>query len=202
MLLGAPASEQTTSGCSLQVRRCSASSGERWLGRPLTRLYAGITPATEPARTGPRVRPLANADDMNGRFARLGQLVEAALRQPGPDSPERALLARVGEALRGRTPLPTEAWVTDTASFQVGRAAAPTPTPPAAPAPVGTLSVTSSPSGAQVFIDNRPLGVTPLVAATTPGEHLIQISFPGYLIYQGPVTVAPGSAPFHVNLSR
>ena len=97
------------------------------------------------------------------------------------------------------TPLPTEAWVTDTASFQVGRAAAPTPTPAA---PVGTLNITSSPSGAQVFIDNRPLGVTPLVAATTPGEHLIQISFPGYLIYQGPVTVAPGSAPFHVNLSR
>ena len=34
------------------------------------------------------------------------------------------------------TPLPTEAWVTDTASFQIGRTAAPTPPPPAAPAPV------------------------------------------------------------------
>ena len=98
------------------------------------------------------------------------------------------------------TPLPSEAWVTDTASFQVGRAAAPTPTPPAAP--VGTLNVTSSPSGAQVFIDDRPLGATPLVAATTPGEHFVRIEYPGYLTYQGPVTVAPGSAPFHVNLSR
>lgn len=100
------------------------------------------------------------------------------------------------------TPLPTEAWVTDTASFQIGQAAAPTPTPPAAPAPVGTLNLTSSPSGAQVFIDDRPLGVTPLVAATTPGEHLVRIEYPGYLTYLGPVTVAPGSAPFHVNLSR
>lgn len=100
------------------------------------------------------------------------------------------------------TPLPSEAWVTDTATFQVGRAAAPTPTPPAAPAPVGTLSVTSSPSGAQVVIDDRPLGTTPLVAATTPGEHFIRLEYPGYLTYQGPITVAPGNTPFHVNLSR
>lgn len=100
------------------------------------------------------------------------------------------------------TPLPTEAWVTDTASFQVGRTAAPTPPTPAAPAPVGTLNITSSPSGAQVFVDDRPLGTTPLVAATPPGEHLVRLEYPGYLTYQGPVTVAPGSAPFHVNLSR
>lgn len=100
------------------------------------------------------------------------------------------------------TPLPTEAWVTDTASLQVGAAATPTPPPTPAPAPVGTLSITSSPSGAEVFIDDRLIGVTPLVGATTPGEHLVRISYPGYLIYQAPITVAPGTAPFHVNLSR
>lgn len=132
------------------------------------------------------------------------QLDTATLAQFGPSGLAQSTLSPEGfaESLSVVvTPLPSETWVTDTASFQVGRAAAPTP-PPAAPAPVGTLSVTSSPSGAQVTLDNRPLGTTPLVAATTPGEHFIQISFPGYLTYQGPVTVAPGSAPFHVNLSR
>jgi hypothetical protein len=63
----------------------------------------------QPAHTGPRARPPADPAAMNGRFERLGRLVEAALRKPGPESPERALLGRVAAALRGRTPLPTEA---------------------------------------------------------------------------------------------
>lgn len=48
---GAPASEQTKRSSSVQVRNCSRRYGDTWLGRPLTRLYAGITPATAPAST-------------------------------------------------------------------------------------------------------------------------------------------------------
>lgn len=104
------------------------------------------------------------------------------------------------------TPLPAESWVTDTASFQVGGVATPAPAPPSTPTPtpvaVGALNITSTPNGAQVFLDGTYLGTTPLVSATTTGQHLLRIAADGYLTYEGSVNVVLGTTPFHVNLSR
>lgn len=64
-----------------------------------------IAKSNEPARTGPRARPLADPDAMNARFERLSRLIDAALRQPAPETPERVLLNRAANAVRERTPL-------------------------------------------------------------------------------------------------
>jgi hypothetical protein len=52
------------------------------------------------------------------------------------------------------------------------------------PATTGTVSVTSTPSGANVFIDNVLRGVTPLTLADIPaGSHLILLRLDGYNDY-------------------
>lgn len=45
----------------------------------------------------------------------------------------------------------------------------------------GTISVESQPAGAQVFVDGRPVGVTPLVGLELPaGSHVVRIDLDGY----------------------
>jgi hypothetical protein len=45
----------------------------------------------------------------------------------------------------------------------------------------GAISVESQPAGAQVFVDGRPLGVTPLVGWELPaGSHVVRIDLDGY----------------------
>lgn len=57
----------------------------------------------------------------------------------------------------------------------------------------GTLALTTTPSGANVFVDNVFKGVTPLTLSDTPsGYHLIRISLPDYDDYTTSATVEPG----------
>src|SRR2546423_15640791 len=53
-------------------------------------------------------------------------------------------------------------------------AAQPPPPAPAEPPPeTAPLEITSTPSGADVFIDGQPRGVTPATVAVVPGRHNI-----------------------------
>jgi len=48
------------------------------------------------------------------------------------------------------------------------------------------------PTGASVYIDSVPAGVTPVILQDiTPGSHLVMIKYPGYLTYtvNAPATV-------------
>ncbi|WFN34416.1 PEGA domain-containing protein [Methanogenium sp. S4BF] len=57
----------------------------------------------------------------------------------------------------------------------------------------GTLSLTSTPEGAMVYIDSVSHGVTPLtVSGLTPGVHQLRLMSAGYQDYQGTVVLAPG----------
>ncbi len=67
------------------------------------------------------------------------------------------------------------------------------PTPPPGPGASGSLSVTSSPSGAQVFIDNVFRGYTPSVYdGLEPGMHIVTLKNPGYTDYQAQFQVSAG----------
>jgi hypothetical protein len=73
------------------------------------------------------------------------------------------------------------------------------PRPPA-PVPAGTsgefvghLSVDSRPVGARVFLDNKPIGVTPLaVPSVRAGEHAIRLEREGYRLWTSTVRVVSG----------
>lgn len=90
-------------------------------------------------------------------------------------------------------PLPQDEWVTDTVLFYVGGAPeAPPQTAPPAQTEFGTLSVTSDPSGAQVFIDDVFVGTTPLQNGTLVGTHRVRVEAEGYTPFETDVDVVGG----------
>jgi len=67
----------------------------------------------------------------------------------------------------------------------------PAPEPPSGPA---AMRVDSLPAGAQVFVDGRSVGYTPMVVgALVPGTHSIRMQMPGYRPWVSAVTLAPGA---------
>lgn len=82
-------------------------------------------------------------------------------------------------------PLPQQAWVTSTALYYVGRA-------PAQGA-YGTLSITSSPTNAEVYVDGRFAGFTPLRWGDRPGSIEVEVRRDGYQTESRRVNVRPGA---------
>ena len=70
------------------------------------------------------------------------------------------------------------------------------PAPP--PAPVrsgpGSLNVVSRPAGAQVYVDERLIGSTPLsLPEVPPGAHTVRLALPGHQRWESHVIVSPGT---------
>jgi len=68
-------------------------------------------------------------------------------------------------------------------------------TEPGVPAPVttGTLSISSTPSGAAVYVDSVSVGSTPLTQGSiAPGTHLVEIKYSGYQTYSAQAVVKAG----------
>jgi hypothetical protein len=75
----------------------------------------------------------------------------------------------------------------------------PTPPPPAPPAAAlpatGALDIDSRPSGARVFLDDRPVGVTPLkLPEVSPGGHVIRMELPEHRAWTETTQVVRGKA--------
>jgi uncharacterized protein YceK len=71
------------------------------------------------------------------------------------------------------------------------------------PAPAkGTLQFSSSPSGAQVYLDNQFEGTTPsTLNGIEPGNHVLEYRSPGYQNWHSPITVTPGSSLYYAALT-
>ena len=56
------------------------------------------------------------------------------------------------------------------------------------------MRVLSRPAGAQVILDGRPVGKTPLeIGAVPPGEHTVRLELPGFKGWMTTVDVKPGA---------
>lgn len=65
---------------------------------------------------------------------------------------------------------------------------------PGQPGTTGSIAVTSSPSGADVYIDNVYKGITPLtVDGISPGNHAVRVALAGYSDWSTNVQVGVGS---------
>ncbi|RTH04126.1 S-layer protein [Thermus scotoductus] len=84
-------------------------------------------------------------------------------------------------------PIPDKDWVTDVARYFVGRMAAPPPSPATA-----TLVVDSRPAGAEVYLDGRMSGRTPVSLQVNPGRHEVELRLAGYQPYRVTVNPRPG----------
>ena len=65
------------------------------------------------------------------------------------------------------------------------------PQPPPPP-PQGTLELVSTPSGADVFVDNKYLGKTPYIVTVPPGQHVVVIRKQDFSTWTRDLQVAPG----------
>jgi len=64
----------------------------------------------------------------------------------------------------------------------------------------GTIQLTSSPSGAAVYLDNESQGTTPLVIMNIkPGNHTLEYRMNGFNNLTETITVPPGSSQFNRN---
>jgi Domain of unknown function (DUF4384)/PEGA domain len=89
------------------------------------------------------------------------------------------------------TPVAQNDWVTDTVLFYVGGTPAPA---------FGTVSVTSSPAGAETYVDGQFVGYTPVSYGTRTGSHTVEVRLGGYDNYSTSVNV-PGGQSVNVNAS-
>jgi hypothetical protein len=82
------------------------------------------------------------------------------------------------------------------ASLKSGEAGTPRPSTPAtigkAPAATGSLNVDSRPTGANVAINGKPSGTTPLTIDLPPGEYRVLMTMSGFRNFATTVRVVAG----------
>jgi hypothetical protein len=65
----------------------------------------------------------------------------------------------------------------------------------------GTLQVTSSPTGAELYIDHQFQGSTPgMIAGVEPGNHTLELRSPGYQAWSSVISVPPGTSHYFAAL--
>ena len=62
----------------------------------------------------------------------------------------------------------------------------------------GVINVTSTPSGAGVFVDDIPTGFTPIDLSVAYGTHVIRIEIPDFLPYQAIIEIKKPTSPSEV----
>lgn len=126
-------------------------------------------PATPPAPTPAAPQP--------GRAASTSAAAQRAPRTaPSPAAATRE------KAATPDTIAPDRAPVRRTPPVQAATATGP-----------GTVRVLSRPAGAQVLLDGRVIGKTPLeIGALSPGEHSIRLELPGFKRWESTVDLKPG----------
>lgn len=138
-------------------------------------------------------RVLAVASRQALSLSQIANIQTGQVNVQGADNLARALSIVV-------TPLPQQDWISNVAFFIVGRAAV-TPTPQPQPG-TGTLSVNSMPSGAQVLIEGRVVGNTPLNIVLRPGRVDVELRLGGYQPFRTSVQLRPGeTAVVNANLT-
>src|SRR6202161_2810667 len=100
--------------------------------------------------------------------------------------------------------LPTQAPATSAPPAQSASPAPASAPPVAAPAPQEEsaqevvpgevkCNFTSTPSGAEITLDGKYVGSTPLAITLSPGSHTVNFSLPGFVPWTRNLTVSPGS---------
>jgi uncharacterized protein YceK len=70
------------------------------------------------------------------------------------------------------------------------------------PAEKGTLQLTSSPAGAEIYLDSQYRGSTPsTISEVEPGSHTLEFRLKGYKSWKAAVTVPPGTSNYFAALT-
>jgi serine/threonine-protein kinase len=120
---------------------------------------------------------------------------DAPVEQPKPPPVPPAPAPPIDQRTPAVTPAPVPAAPTPAQRSAPRRT---TPVPPAVTEPPrsgpAAMRVESLPAGAQVFVDGRSVGYTPLVVGgLIPGTHSVRMQIPGYHPWVTAVTLGPGA---------
>jgi hypothetical protein len=70
------------------------------------------------------------------------------------------------------------------------------------PAEKGTLKLTSTPAGAEIYLDSQYKGTTPsTISDVEPGNHTLEFRLNGYKIWKSVITVPPGPSSYFAALT-
>ena len=86
-------------------------------------------------------------------------------------------------------PIPNSSWVTSTAYYDVVRGGGGGSVPAEA-----TLAIDSEPRGADVYLDGRFVGTTPLRVGSPPGRRTLRIEARDYYAYDTTLQLSPGES--------
>lgn len=138
--------------------------------------------------SGPEGRDqvLAIASKQQLSLADIADVERGQVRVQGAENLARALSIVV-------TPVPQQSWVSDVATYWVGRPQTPPPPPPPPPSSA-TLNVNSNPQGAQVIVNGQLVGQTPLTVSVRPGRSEVEVRLRGYVSYLTTVQPRPGES--------
>jgi hypothetical protein len=106
----------------------------------------------------------------------------------------------------GSTPTPASPWGTTTTPSTPTSAVVTSDNPWGAPADtsVGTLRITSDPSGAAVYVDDKPQGTTPASIELSYGKHRVRLSLAGHRTESSDISlnVKEMSVPFRLTAEQ
>jgi hypothetical protein len=176
-----------------------ATNGRTYTDTPVEEAKPSPTPApnsaeqTQPALTPPAPTAVTPAQP--------GPTSSSAPAQPSPAGPSTAqpVPAQPPPSAPARTPqsAPAPAPVAPSAAVRpAGRRTTPSRTAVTEPPRTGpaAMRVESNPMGAQVFVDGKLVGYTPLIVGDlTPGTHSVRMQIPGYRSWVNAVTLGPGA---------
>ena len=116
---------------------------------------------------------------------------------PAPQPPATDVPAETATALEPATAIPSEAPDANPSGAPQAEQSArqaeqpPVNTDPNAP---GGLFAITRPLGAQVFLDNKLIGTTPLfMSQLSPGWHEVRLELPGFSAYSSSIQVEPNT---------
>jgi hypothetical protein len=169
---------------------------------PSTALARPPASADEPSLTPPEPLPRTkNIGMFTGALVAIAVVVGTFLfldGRRGAGTADDGLLGTQRDAVTGTespvTPDPVPRRVAPQPAERSGTEA-PLSTEPPAPLPTsGTLAVSSQPIGATVYVDDRPVGKTPLTLSTiVPGVHRIRLELDAFPAWHSSVRIEAGS---------
>ena len=177
-----------------QTQSGSFTTGSAWTGvRPIAFSLSGSGDSCTVAVTGHFSGLIHN--DKGDFFKRIEEdlnrrAVQASSGKPSPVS------SQAGSPTQGTaapaSPVTLEAEEVRPVATEAQGQTALNPTQPASQAE-GTMSVTSDPPGAEIFVDSVSYGRTPKIVNLSAGKHMVQLVMPGYRDWASATSLDAGS---------
>ena len=149
---------------------------------------------SEPGRVDQKPAPAAAAPPppKPAAVAPAPAAPKANLPRSAPPSTRSAPQSRPAATERPQTTKPVPSTATPAPAAAKPAAAAAEPVAPAPTGP-GSIEVVSRPAGANVVLDGKVVGRTPMTIEIGSGRHTVRLDLPGYQQWQTVVDVRPGT---------